>query len=690
MFDQGIYVSRSGGGSSGQGITAVVANYSALPSAAAAADEFYFVESPQGTAWLPGSLGGTYYPAGLYYSNGVTWFYAESPYQATQAAVNAGLITDQFVSPFTLANATTVERPLTFSTGLTRTVNTITANISTGISGGQTIYGGTGASENLTIESTTNATKGNLLLNANRLIFTGYSATASAASTEINRVLITTDGRQWATGAITNQREFLITAPTYSFVAASTITNAATFAVSAAPIAGTNATITNAYSIWSQSGTVRVDDGTASISIRSRVSASSTSAIYFTTNAHSSTNYTLIGNPSISTVLNTENANTAVSLSVAGNTRFSVANAAATFAPGTTSSGAAVFLTLNGASNTGQTASTEIPGVNANLSQTRTWAAGAITTQREFLIQAPTYAFASASTITNAATLAVTAAPIAGTNATITNSYSIWSQSGGVRIDDGTSTTIFRSIVGSSSDAGIYLNQTSPSATNYVLRTSGTSIIINSTGNTSFAVNGSTRITIGGPGNISTSFAASSGIAFTSFLWTIQTSNSVPAGTEMIDINYNLSATKQWATGAIATQRDFLIQRRTYSFLAASTITTAATFAINGAPIAGTNATITNSYALWIQGGISRFDGNISINDAVDIVLGTTTGTKIGTSTTQKLGFWNAAPIVQPTTAVAAATFAANTSGIVDDTATFDGYTIGQVVKALRNTGLLA
>ncbi len=47
-------------------------------------------------------------------------------------------------------------------------------------------------------------------------------------------------------------------------------------------------------------------------------------------------------------------------------------------------------------------------------------------------------------------------------------------------------------------------------------------------------------------------------------------------------------------------------------------------------------------------------------------------------------------PIVQPTTAIAAATFVANTSLIANDTATFDGYTIGQVVKALRNLGWLA
>lgn len=81
---------------------------------------------------------------------------------------------------------------------------------------------------------------------------------------------------------------------------------------------------------------------------------------------------------------------------------------------------------------------------------------------------------------------------------------------------------------------------------------------------------------------------------------------------------------------------------------------------------------------------------SITFIDAYNLIVGTTTGTKFGTATTQKIGFWNATPIVQPTTAVAAATFVANTSGIANDTATFDGYTIGQVVKALRNTGLLA
>jgi hypothetical protein len=46
--------------------------------------------------------------------------------------------------------------------------------------------------------------------------------------------------------------------------------------------------------------------------------------------------------------------------------------------------------------------------------------------------------------------------------------------------------------------------------------------------------------------------------------------------------------------------------------------------------------------------------------------------------------------LYKETTAVTAATFVTNTSGILNDSATFDGYTIGQVVKALRNLGILA
>lgn len=87
----------------------VVANYSALPDPTTVSGQFYFVEDSQGTKWLWGSLGGTYYPAGTYYSNGTTWKYEKSSYQATQATVNTGTNDDQFVTPLTLTNSTQLQ-----------------------------------------------------------------------------------------------------------------------------------------------------------------------------------------------------------------------------------------------------------------------------------------------------------------------------------------------------------------------------------------------------------------------------------------------------------------------------------------------------------------------------------------------------------------------------------------------------
>jgi len=84
------------------------------------------------------------------------------------------------------------------------------------------------------------------------------------------------------------------------------------------------------------------------------------------------------------------------------------------------------------------------------------------------------------------------------------------------------------------------------------------------------------------------------------------------------------------------------------------------------------------------------FNGTVNIADAKNVVFGTTTGSKLGSGATEKLGAWGATPIVQPTTAVAAATFVANAGTAVNDASTFDGYTIKQVVKALRNIGWLA
>ena len=110
--------------------------------------------------------------------------------------------------------------------------------------------------------------------------------------------------------------------------------------------------------------------------------------------------------------------------------------------------------------------------------------------------------------------------------------------------------------------------------------------------------------------------------------------------------------------------------------------------------VSTTGVTLAN--ALAVTGattltGLLTANGGITLGDAQNIAFNTTTGTKIGAATTQKLSFWNATPIVQPTTAVASATvvhLGGGTNLKTDDT--LDGYTLAQVVKALRNAGLLA
>jgi len=83
----------------------VVDTYSDLPLPATVSGQLFFVQQNQGTKWLPGSLGGTFYAKGLYYSNGVSWIYGgEFPINATQLETDAGVLVDKFVSPNTLYN----------------------------------------------------------------------------------------------------------------------------------------------------------------------------------------------------------------------------------------------------------------------------------------------------------------------------------------------------------------------------------------------------------------------------------------------------------------------------------------------------------------------------------------------------------------------------------------------------------
>lgn len=70
-----------------------------------------------------------------------------------------------------------------------------------------------------------------------------------------------------------------------------------------------------------------------------------------------------------------------------------------------------------------------------------------------------------------------------------------------------------------------------------------------------------------------------------------------------------------------------------------------------------------------ITSGNVVFGGGITLADAGDIVVNATTGTKIGTATSQKIGFYNTTPVVQR----------ADMSALIDSTTGTPGLTLGDV-----------
>lgn len=120
-----------------------------------------------------------------------------------------------------------------------------------------------------------------------------------------------------------------------------------------------------------------------------------------------------------------------VVLRVGGSSCITVANTQCAFqVPNRSATSNTMFSFIGLASGTGGsalTASTETHGTYFNHTFTQTFGTGAKTLQREFRIGVPTYAAVAASTVTDAATFAVDGAPIAGTNATLTNTSTFYS-----------------------------------------------------------------------------------------------------------------------------------------------------------------------------------------------------------------------------------------------------------------------
>lgn len=473
----------------------------------------------------------------------------------------------------------------------------------------------------------------------------GSFATLTASTEVIDVNFNLSPTKNWQTGNITVQRDFLVRNRTYSFVAASTVDQAGTLVVTGPPTAGANATITSPYAFWIQSGAslfqgrVLLQQGadipsannitcgegnqfniTGTTQVRridiTRWSIGSVIILRFT-----GTNTVASGTAASANFYGIQLVNGATLNVTSGQTLTLYFDGsfwreiARGSNPAYPFGGLFVHTSSNGTSGS-PTSFTETAGAHSNmaagtedidvyfdLSASKTWQTGGITLQRDFVIANRRYQFDGASVVTLGATLSITGGPAAGTNATITNKCALRIEASDILLNFGSR------VAWSVSNA----NPAGSTSIQKAVTGNAPLIFTNSLG---------AAVTVKYFDFVGDSSASLLSIYKSGQVVVSPVASTFAASTEAIGLNVNTAITKTWAAGALTTQRESLFQAPTYAFSSASTITAAATVAITGAPIAGANATITNSSSLWVQAGSSRFEGRVLISQGVDVASG--------------------------------------------------------------------
>ena len=166
---------------------------------------------------------------------------------------------------------------------------------------------------------------------------------------------------------------------------------------------------------------LRVGQDTSFIDFGSLVGATSQAAIYLNTVTPSVSNYTIRGDGT-NTVINTPNVNGSLYLNTGGAQKMIINSGNFLFQPSSTIGALTNFIFTNSA-NVNQTASTNIPSFQITGAN-KQWSSGTLTTQYFNHFTSNTVAFTTASTATDVFNTFIES-PTAGTNATITNAYSL-------------------------------------------------------------------------------------------------------------------------------------------------------------------------------------------------------------------------------------------------------------------------
>lgn len=169
---------------------------------------------------------------------------------------------------------------------------------------------------------------------------------------------------------------------------------------------------------------------------------------------------------------------------------------------------------------------------------------------------------------------------------------------------------------------------------------------------------------------------------------------------------WNASGQMNWGPGGAA-NTDTNLYRGTANqlktdtaFVAGTTINAVSGYQVNGVALGASHLSngVTGSGAVVLASNASLTNPTLNaatIGDGNNIVLGTTTGTSIGTTAAQKIGFYGVTPVTQagasgnttrPATGVTVAHIDDTFSGGIGIT----NYTIGDIVAALKKLGLIA
>lgn len=600
------------------------------------------------------------------------------------------------------------------------------------------------------------------------LNFSGFGTNTPAArvniSGAISDVSWTSTGKQFAvdsasltdttgSGTVASRTASSFGVPTFASTGAVTVTAAATVYIVNAPTAGSNTTITNGFALWVDNGNVRIDGMCVVASGNNAPSANfqvgtltfsgaawGTSPRQFRVASNTLTDTTSSGTVATITAINGFETPT---LAASSSTTFT--NAVSLYIEGPPTAGTNVsitnayglivdsgmvrfdgFLSIGAGANapsalllmdSGNTSYTSPWGTNGAIIRqttrtlTDTTSSGTVGNAVTNSFSAYTYAASSVTTFTNAATVYISAAPIAGTNVTLTSPYALWVDAGDVRFDG-------RLIVASNAAAATsQLQIGAGTLSSAAWGLSGPVFRVQGGTYTDTTSSGTVGSAVGS--NFATpAFAASSATTFTAAA-TLHIANSPTASTNVTITNgYSI-----WvAAGNVRLDAGLLVGSGT-ALVTGSNIdamsNTGGIFTLGRTDSGTTSAEMIGKVQFWnndsqlttqfIFGDIEvqaaqnvstdaaagvmifRTTGttvagapvesfrinssqNIAIAEGKNVVLGTTTGSKIGSvggSSGEKIGFFGATPIVQPLLA------------------TGTGATVDNVITALQNLGLV-